>query len=129
MYEILKTTHLAAIATSISLFVFRGGLMIRESPNLRAPALRVLPHVIDTVLLASGLGLIAIIGWELFSVRWLQVKLTLVIAYIVTGSVALKYGRSRKIRLRAFMAALLIVALIVATAITRRPLALPATWG
>lgn len=127
MYLLLKNLHIAAVITSISLFLLRGILMMARSPRLHSRILQVLPHVVDTVLLASGVGLILVLGIALLAATWLQVKLTLLIAYIVAGSVALKRGKTYRIRLLALAAALIIVATIIATAMTHQPLGLPAT--
>lgn len=121
MYLLLKNIHLAMITTSIGLFVLRGALMLARSPRLRTSALQILPHFIDTLLLASGIGLVAVLGTAVLAQAWLQLKLTLILAYIVAGSVALKRGRTYRVRAAAFAAALVIVALIVTTAVSHRP--------
>ncbi len=127
MYLLLKNLHIAAVITSISLFLLRGILMMARSPRLHSRILQVLPHVVDTVLLASGVGLILVLGIALLTATWLQVKLTLLIAYIVAGSVALKRGRTYRIRLLTLAAALIIVATIIATALTHQPLGFSAS--
>lgn len=127
MYLLLKNIHLATITLSLALFVLRAALMLVGSPRLRTPVLKVLPHVIDTLLLASGVGLIFVLGSATLGQSWLQVKLALLIAYIVAGSVALKRGKTLRIRVLAGAAALIIVALLIATALTHRPFALPAS--
>ncbi len=127
MYLVLKNIHLATILTSIVLFLLRGGFMLTRSPRLRLPILQVLPHMVDTLLLVSGAGLVAVLGTGVLGQPWLQVKLALVLAYIVAGSVALKRGRTFRARIVALAMALLTVALILVTALTHRPLGLPGT--
>jgi uncharacterized membrane protein SirB2 len=57
-----------------------------------------------------------------FSTGWLTTKVVLLLAYIVLGSIALKRGRSKRIRVAAFVAALLTVGFIVSVAQAHHPL-------
>jgi uncharacterized membrane protein SirB2 len=68
--------------------------------------LRYAPHLVDTVLLISALMLTTIIRQYPFVQGWLTLKVLLLVAYIVLGSIALKRGRTRRIRVAAFIAAL-----------------------
>jgi len=60
---------------------------------------RVLPHVVDTALLASAIALAVALGQYPLVNGWLTAKLAGLLAYIVLGSIALKRGRTRKIRI------------------------------
>lgn len=106
---------------SIGGFVVRGGMMLSESPVLSARFVRVAPHVVDTILLASALWL----AWTLeqlpFVSPWVTAKLLALVAYVGLGTVALKRGRTKRVRLAAFAGALATAAYIVAVAITRDP--------
>ncbi len=53
----LKTLHLTTIAISLALFILRGVWMMADSPRLQARWVRIVPHLNDTLLLASGIGL------------------------------------------------------------------------
>ena len=63
--------------------------------------LRYLPHAVDTVLLTTALMLTTVIHQYPFSTGWLTAKVVLLVAYIVLGSIALKRGRTRRIRIAA----------------------------
>ena len=80
---------------------------------------RVLPHVVDTVLLASAIALAVMIRQYPLAHDWLTAKVFGLIAYIVLGTIALKRGRTRAVRITAFWSALLVFAYIVAVAITK----------
>lgn len=80
-----------------------------------------LPHVIDTVLLASAIGLAILIRQYRGVNSWLTAKVVGVVAYIVLGSIALKRGRNRRVRLLAWIAALLAFGYIVLVAHRRDP--------
>jgi uncharacterized membrane protein SirB2 len=80
-----------------------------------------LPHVVDTLLLASALGL-AFWSHQLPGrMPWLTAKVTALLAYIVLGTIALKRGRTPAVRAGAFAAALAAFGYIVGVALTKDP--------
>lgn len=124
---ILKSLHVACVATSFVLFAVRGAWMLRAPGRLRVPWVRVVPHVVDTLLLASAVALAFLLRIDPLTHGWLAAKIAGLCAYIVLGTVALKRGRTRGIRTTAFAAALAVYAYIVTVAITKSP-AGPLTW-
>lgn len=120
-YATIKAVHAGAAALSFSLFALRGAWMLRAPERLQQRWVRIVPHVIDTLLLASALGLAWQIGAE-GTRGWLWAKVIALVAYIVLGSLALKRGRTRGMRIAAFAAALVAFAYIVSVALTRSPL-------
>ena len=123
-YLILRHLHITCVALSGLGFALRGVLMLRQSPALRHPVARIAPHIIDAVLLASALGMLALTTWQLALMPWLATKIVLLLVYIVLGTIALKRGRTLRIRAIAYVAALAVFGHIVATALTRNPLGL-----
>jgi uncharacterized membrane protein SirB2 len=99
----------------------RGVLMLADSPVLQARFVRIAPHVVDTVLLASALWLAWSLGQMPFLSGWTTAKLLALVAYIGLGTVALKRGRTKQLRVAAFAGALAVVAYIVSVAVTRDP--------
>lgn len=96
--------------------------MLMESPLLKRKVVRIFPHIIDTCLLASGLTM-AFSYYEAFYTQdWLVAKLIALILYIVMGSIALKYGKSKKIRLFSLIASWSIFAYIIIVARTQSPI-------
>ena len=120
-YFVLKSIHLASVALSLAGFFARGLLMLADSPLLAARWLRVAPHAIDTVLLASALWLVAVIGQYPFVHGWLTAKVLGLLVYIGFGIIALHRGRTKGIRLSAFCIALTSAAYVVEVALTRSP--------
>lgn len=118
-YIALKYLHLSCVVLSGAGFVLRGLWMMRNSPMLARRWVRVLPHVVDTALLASAIALAVALGQYPLVDGWLTAKLAGLIAYIVLGSIALKRGRTPKTRIWAFCGALLVLAYIVAVALTK----------
>jgi uncharacterized membrane protein SirB2 len=123
-WALLKQAHVGlAILTALG-FVVRGYWMLMESPRLRARWVRIVPHVIDALLLASGITMAVGLAISPMARPWLAAKLVAVVIYIGLGTVALKRGRTYGQRVAALSASLLVLAYIVAVAITRNPLVL-----
>ncbi len=57
----LKLLHIVCAATSLGLFLLRGGWMLAASPRLQDRWVRVAPHIVDTVFLASGITMAAVL--------------------------------------------------------------------
>ena len=120
-YLALKHLHVTCVALSGLGFSLRGWWMIRQSPLLGHRLSRVLPHMVDSLLLGSALTLAWQSGQYPFVQGWLTAKLCGLVVYIVLGALALKRARTRAWRLRCFGLALLTYAYIVSVALTRNP--------
>ena len=125
MYMALKHLHMTFAGLSIGLFVLRGIWMFTESPRLNARLTRIVPHVVDTVLLASAVGLMFVVHQYPFVHGWLTAKLLGLVLYIVLGTIALKRGSTKTIRGAAFFAAVAVFVWIFMTARMRTPWLLP----
>jgi uncharacterized membrane protein SirB2 len=121
-YLVLRNVHIGCAIATIALFVLRGGLMLGDSPWQRNVVLRYLPHAVDTVLLTTALMLTTVVHQYPFAAGWLTAKVVLLVAYIVLGTIALKRGRTRRIRIAAFIAALATVGFLVSVARAHHPL-------
>ena len=121
----LKVVHMSAAALSVGLFTLRGAWMLLESPLREARWTRVVPHVIDTLFLATGIWLAVRLGQYPFVDAWLTAKVFGLVGYIILNSIALKRGKTKAIRAVAFVAALLVFAWIVGVARARHPW----SWG
>ena len=121
-YLAVKHLHMSCAAISVSFFMLRFVWMWRGSTMLHQRWVRVMPHVVDTVLLASALMLVVWSGQIPFQQAWLGAKVLALFAYIVLGSIALKRGKTPQKRVLAFVAALLVFGYIVAVALSRQVL-------
>ena len=121
-YSAIKHLHITFAVLSGSFFFLRGIWMMRQSSVLQRRWVRIAPHVIDTMLLASALVLVLWSGQYPFGQPWLGAKVLALIAYIVLGAIALKRGKNQAVRTRAFFAALAVFAYIVAVALTKQVL-------
>lgn len=121
-YLALKYFHMACAALSGSLFVLRGIWMLRDSAMLQRRWVRIAPHVVDTLLLASALIMVIWSRQYPFVQNWLTAKIIALIAYIALGAIALKRGRNKAVRGGAFIAALAVFAYIGLVAMTKQAL-------
>lgn len=121
-YAALKHLHVTTVLISYALFFLRGVWMMRGSPMLQRRWVKVLPHVNDTMLLVAGISLAAMIAQYPFVAGWLTAKVVALILYIVIGSVAIKRGRTRGVRIGAWIAGQAVFAYIVLVAFTKSPL-------
>lgn len=119
-YLALKHLHVTCAALSGSLFLLRGIWMLLESPALQRRWVRIAPHAIDTLLLASALIMVFWSGQYPFVQNWLTAKIIALLAYIGLGTIALKRGKTKTVRVTAFISALLVFAYIVGVAVTRQ---------
>ncbi|EAR6503419.1 SirB family protein [Salmonella enterica] len=122
----LLMLHLICVALSVSLFVARYWWRYCGHALAAARWTRIVPPVIDTLLLLSGIGLIVKTHILPFteSGSWLTGKLFGVIIYIVLGFIALDYrqARSQQARFIAFPLALVVLYIIIKLATTKIPL-------
>lgn len=122
IYLALKHLHVTCVVLSGTGFVLRGWWMLQDSPLLRQRWVRVVPHLVDTLLLGSAISMALISAQYPFALDWLTAKLFGLLAYIVFGSLALKRGRTKAQRAVFLVCALLAFAYIVSVALTRNPL-------
>ena len=95
--------------------------MLQDSAYLQQRWVRIVPHVIDTILLLSAICLAYMLAQYPFVHAWLTAKVLALVAYIVLGSLALKRGRSKRVRIMALIAAITVFAYIVMVALQHNP--------
>ena len=125
-FSLLLGVHLICIALSVGLLTLRFWWRYTQARLASARWTRIAPPVIDTVLLLSGVALIAKSHILPFTEQgtWLTEKLFGVIIYIVLGFIALdnRRARSQQARLVAFPLALVVLYIIIKLATTKIPL-------
>jgi len=121
MYDILKHTHLTAIGISFLLFFIRGYLIMRGSNAAKQKLFLIAPHIINLILIASGIGLAVLLHINPANQPWLAIKLIALIIYIALGIATFKHPKlqARKIL---WLLALIVFAFIVSVAKSKNPL-------
>jgi len=118
MYQAIKHLHVTCVVLSLCAFLLRGVWMTTGSALLRARLTRVLPHVIDTLLLCSALALVGLLGGVPV---WVWAKIGGLLVYITFGMIAFRPGRPMLARVVALVAAVATFAWIVSVAVTKVP--------
>lgn len=118
----LKSIHVLSAIASYALFFLRGIWSMNNSPVMRQRWIKIVPHIVDTSLLASALAMAFIIHQYPFIDGWLTAKFFALLLYIGLGSVALKYGKTKRTRLSAWLAAQATFIYIVLVAASHNPL-------
>ncbi|AQS39439.1 hypothetical protein Sps_04338 [Shewanella psychrophila] len=95
LYPAIKHVHLTFVAASVLFFLVRFVLHMRQSPIMDKKLVKIAPHVIDTLLLLSGLTLCFIIQQYPFVDPWITEKLGAVVAYILLATISLKANKGK----------------------------------
>ena len=82
---------------------------------------KILPHVIDTVLLASAIALATMIQQYPGMSTWLSAKIGGILLYIILGMISLRFGKTQKIKTIAWVTAQIVFFYIVLVALTKNP--------
>ena len=126
-YATLKLLHISAATMSFVGFAARGLGVLSGAAWVRHRLTRTLPHVIDTVLLLSALGMLWLARLPPWALPWLRAKIIALLIYIALGVLALRAvpavqsARSRTVRLAAWIAALAVFGYIASVAFTKDP--------
>ena len=122
MYFAFKHMHMLCAVISIISFIIRGALAIKGSSILQKKWIRIAPHIIDTLLILSAVGLMVSIQQYPFVNGWLTAKFIGLIVYIFLGVVTLKIAKSQPVRIAAYLLAIVTFGYIASVAVTKTPL-------
>ena len=122
MYLPLKHLHLTCISLSLILFVTRFYWRKQNPSMLQKKWVKILPHTIDTILLASAIGMAIIASINPLEQTWLAAKILALLAYILAGTFALKRANSPQAQNLSFVLALTCFAYILMVAFSKQVL-------
>ncbi|WP_177191607.1 SirB2 family protein [Nitrosospira sp. Nsp14] len=121
-YAALKMIHVTSVIISYLLFSLRGIWMMQGSAALRQRWAKIAPHIVDTMLLTSAIALAVKIDQDPIHDAWLSAKVLGLLLYIGLGMMALRFGKTRRARVSAWIAAQLVFLYIVLVAVTKNPM-------
>lgn len=121
-FMLLKHTHITCAVISFALFFLRGIWSFNGSPIMQQGWVKVVPHAVDTLLLVSALGMAYLIQQYPLVDAWLTAKFFGLLLFIALGSVALKHGKTKAIRIAAWLGAQVVFAYVVLVATNHNPL-------
>jgi uncharacterized membrane protein SirB2 len=116
-YPPLKAAHVALVACSGSLFAVRAGASVAGCRWPLRTGWRVASVLVDTLLLAAGAALWAVLALDPLRDHWLAAKLVLLVPYVALGTLALRPGRPAAQRGAALIAAMALFLFIASVAL------------
>ena len=116
---VLKTIHVVCVLLSFAGFFIRGIWMLMDSGLLHNRWIKTAPHIIDTLLLVSAIILAVQMQLSPFQQPWLMAKIIALLVYIGAGMVALRFGRSKRTRLIAWLLGIATILYIVSVATSK----------
>ncbi len=119
-YEMLKLAHVASVVISGSLFVYRYARLSMHPDQPLPKALKVLPHINDTVLLSCAIGMLTLIGLNPFTTPWLLAKIVALLVYIVLGTVCMRSLPGSRRQSASFVAAISVFAYILLVGLSKQ---------
>jgi uncharacterized membrane protein SirB2 len=122
-YAAVKLVHQGTVVLSLTGFFVRGAASLAGAAWVRSRAARTLPHLVDTVLLASALTLAWMLRLHPGNAPWILAKVLGLVVYVALGVIALRPGRPRRVRAAAWVAALVTALWLVSVAVAKSP------WG
>lgn len=121
MYLLLKHLHLTFVALAFLTFLVRGILLFMNSALLDKKLFKIAPHIINTIMLISGIVLAVHLGLSPGAHPWLIAKIIGLVVYVGLGVAAFKVPNAlaRKIL---WIDAIIVFVYIVSVAITKNPM-------
>lgn len=120
-WVLLKQLHVALAVLTACSFCLRGLWMLARSAHSNASWTRWLPHLVDSLLLLTGVAMAIGLSISPLAHPWLAIKIAAIVVYIAIGSVALKRGRSYRQRAVAFVLSLMVLTYVFAVALSHDP--------
>ena len=128
-FEWLKMLHASCALVSIAGFALRGYWVLGAHPLRSHRLTRVSPHLIDTLLLATALGMLWLWRMVPWGTPWLVAKLVALLVYIGCGIALMRFARTPAQQGLAYGAALLTAGYIISVAMTHDALGVFAVLG
>ena len=116
----LKHAHVTFVIVSYLLFVVRGAFAVRGTYQ-PTRFWNLLIHGVDTLLLICGVSLAVWLSLNPWVTPWLMVKLIALVLYVLLAALLVRRGRTRTIRLAAYVVAQLVFLYMVLVAVSHNP--------
>ena len=121
-YLQIKQFHVFVALLSGGLFAVRGAFLLGGARWPQALPVKWTSYAIDTALLTAALMLLTALKLNPFVIPWLAVKLTLLVAYIVLGALAMGRATDPRVRAACYVAALACYGFVYTIARAHHPL-------
>ncbi len=124
--DFIKILHISSALISISGFIIRGIWMMSESNKLQQKWVKIAPHIVDSLLLLSGITLAINLTVNPLEHAWLMSKIIALLVYIGLGMIALRFGKNLFQRKFAWVLAIVVFSYILLVAVTKH--SMPVTF-
>jgi uncharacterized membrane protein SirB2 len=121
-YPFIKLVHQLLVGLTVAGFAARSAGRLAGAEWVGSRAARTLPHLVDSLLLLSGVWMLWLLRTSPHQLPWLAAKLVGLLVYVGLGVVALREGTPRRTRWAATVLALCTVAWMVSVARAKHPL-------
>lgn len=121
-YPLVHDAHVLLVGLSGALFAARGVGVQLGMAWAMARKVRMTSVYVDVALLAAGATLWSMLGFHPLHDTWLGVKLGLLVAYILLGTMALKRAKGRLNKAAFLLLALGCYGWMISIAVTKHPL-------
>ena len=119
----IKYIHMTCALLSFTGFFLRGILGFFKSEVLQIKWIKIVPHIVDTILLISAIAMLYTMSLSIIENHWLIAKIVALVLYIALGVIALRTSVPIKVRVITWLSALLVFVYIVSVAVTK------SVWG
>lgn len=115
----LYIIHVSCVVLSLTGFVGRGLMLFIHPQWLTNRWLKITPHIIDTLLLASAIGLLILKQYNVLEHNWLLAKTLVLVIYIAAGIYLFRFARQRISQICSFGIAMVSAGYIVLVALSK----------
>lgn len=122
IYPTVLVIHVCCAVISVLGFTVRGYLTIQNRTAVTGFVFKKLPHIIDTVLLATAIILVILTGQYPLTTPWVTAKIIALLVYIGFGICLMRLAKTRQQQLGFFLLALTAAGYIILVALTKSPL-------
>ena len=126
-FLLLKYLHILSVAASFALLFIRGIWLLQSYPPAQERWVKVLPHVIDTILLLSALGMLYVHSAS-GNGEWMTVKLALIAFYVAALVYLMRFARNTLQKLAAWILASLMFLFITSVSVLHHPSGILLLW-
>jgi uncharacterized membrane protein SirB2 len=119
MYVGLLMLHKLAVLISIIGFFGRGIGHIFEQNWVTKKPVKILPHIVDTLLIVSAFAIVFITGFS-FSDPWILAKIIGLVLYVGLGLMAFRFAKTRGMKALYWLLALVVLFYLVAVAMHKQ---------
>lgn len=124
LYVIIRIIHSSCALLSVLGFAGRGYLKFSTGEVPQRFVFKVLPHVIDTVLLISAITLVVMSGQYPFVSSWVTAKVIVLFLYICLGILLMRLKVGKATRGALYAVALFCGVYMILVALTKNPMPL-----